>query len=230
MILITGASSGLGGAVAKQYVQSAQAITITGRNSQRLTETAESLAAIANDTDIVQAVGADLTQASDVAELFDYIDAAQQPLSTVVHCAGSGYFGDIVVQDNQQIQNLIDNNLLTTINLVRELVRRYQDKPVTVVVVMSTAALVAKAGESTYCAVKWAVKGFIESVRLELKSSPMKLVCVYPGGMDTGFWPTSGKDVDTSGFMSADEAAGMLVDALKSTQHGYVADITIQRG
>ena len=112
---------------------------------------------------------------------------------------------------------------------MRELVKRYKDQAVTVVVVMSTAALVAKAGESTYCAAKWAVRGFIESVRLELKQSPMKLIAVYPGGMDTGFWPSSGKALDTSSFMSADEAAGMLKQALIATQHGYIADITIQR-
>ena len=97
---------------------------------------------------------------------------------------------------------------------MRELVKRYKNQAVKVVVVMSTAALAAKAGESTYCAAKWAVRGFIESVRLELKQSPMKLIAVYPGGMDTGFWPSSGKQVDTSSFMSADEAAGMLLSLI----------------
>lgn len=98
------------------------------------------------------------------------------------------------------------------------------------VIVMSTAAQQAKAGESTYCAAKWAVRGFIESVRLELKGKPMKIIAVYPGGMDTGFWPSSGKSLDTSSFMSAEEAAEMLQGALRATEHGHIADITIARG
>jgi short-subunit dehydrogenase len=95
---------------------------------------------------------------------------------------------------------------------------------------MSPAAQAGKANESTYCAVKWAVKGLVESLRLELKSSPMKLIAVYPGGMATDFWSTSGKDIDTSSFMTADEAAQMLKSALVATQHGYVSDLTINRG
>ena len=95
---------------------------------------------------------------------------------------------------------------------------------------MSTAAQVAKAGESTYCAVKWAIRGLVESLRLELKGSPMKLIAVYPGGMATDFWKTSGKELDTSGFMTAQEVAIMLKQALVNADHGYVSDITINRG
>jgi short-subunit dehydrogenase len=113
---------------------------------------------------------------------------------------------------------------------LRELIKRYQDEPIRVVVVMSTAALGPKAEESTYCAVKWAVKGLVESLRLELKGKSMKLIAVYPGGMATDFWQTSGKAIDTKGFMSSDEAALMIKQALTSTEHGYVSDITVNRG
>ncbi len=93
---------------------------------------------------------------------------------TVIHCAGSGYFGPIEEQDPQAINDLIQNNVSSTIYLLRELVARYRNHKVNVVIVMSTVAQVAKAGESTYCAAKWAVKGLVESVRLEPKGSPMK--------------------------------------------------------
>jgi short-subunit dehydrogenase len=77
--------------------------------------------------------------------------------------------------------------------------------------------------------VKWAVRGLVESVRLELKGKAMNLVCVYPGGMATDFWPTSGKDMNVDTFMSADEAASMIKGALQSTDSGYVSDITVNR-
>ncbi|WP_434927348.1 SDR family NAD(P)-dependent oxidoreductase [Shewanella sp. HL-SH2] len=225
MILITGASSGLGAALAKCYLDDNEQVIISGRNKTRLN-------ALAQGTNI-SVISADLTSDTSVSALFDQLDQAQQTqfrLNTVIHCAGSGYFGNIDTQDADSIFSLIQNNVTSAILLVRELVKRYRHQAVNVVIVMSTAALAAKAGESTYCAAKWAVRGFIESVRLELKDYPMKIIAVYPGGMDTGFWPTSGKTLDTSSFMSADEAASMLKHALVSTQHGYVADITINRG
>ncbi|MGE6451766.1 SDR family NAD(P)-dependent oxidoreductase [Shewanella baltica] len=224
MILITGASSGLGAALASLYAKENEPLTLTGRNAERLQTVANALTPFSNKP--IAAITADLASESSLEALFDGLTQAPK---TVFHCAGSGYFGAIETQTASDIHSLLNNNVTSTILLVRELVKRYKDQAVTMVVVMSTAALAAKAGESTYCAAKWAVRGFIESVRLELKQSPMKLIAVYPGGMDTGFWPSSGKALDTSSFMSADEAAGMLKQALVATQHGYIADITIQR-
>ncbi|MGF1823472.1 SDR family NAD(P)-dependent oxidoreductase [Vibrio splendidus] len=224
MILITGSSSGLGAALAKQYANTSnnrQRLMITGRSSQRLAELAKSLPA----NTVSQAC--DLCDPQSVSEL---LDALPETPKLVVHSAGSGYFGKIEQQDPAAISDMLKNNIESSIFLIRELVQRYKDKPVTIAVVMSTAAQGAKAGESTYCAAKWAVKGFIESVRLELKGHPMKIVAVYPGGMATEFWGTSGKAMDTSSFMTAQEAAQMLQQALTSTEHGYVSDITINRG
>ncbi|MGI2897299.1 short-chain dehydrogenase, partial [Vibrio alginolyticus] len=54
-------------------------------------------------------------------------------------------------------------------------------------------------------------------------------IAVYPGGMDTEFWKTSGNTMDTSHFMQAEDAAEMLHNALSSIGNGYVSDITVNR-
>lgn len=225
MIVITGASSGLGAALTQHYAADECQLLISGRSQQKLAAVTAKLTADQQANVAMQV--ADLCVAEDVHRLFSQLSA---PPTTVIHCAGSGYFGPIEQQDPQAINLLIHNNLTSSILVLRELVSRYRDHKVNVVVVMSTAAQAGKANESTYCAVKWAVKGLVESLRLELKSSPMKLIAVYPGGMATDFWSTSGKDIDTSSFMTADEAAQMLKSALVATQHGYVSDLTINRG
>ncbi|MCV5373778.1 hypothetical protein OFD18_36920, partial [Escherichia coli] len=69
--------------------------------------------------------------------MFEQLDSIP---STVVHSAGSGYFGLLQEQDPEQIQTLIENNLSSAINVLRELVKRYKDQPVNVVMIMSTAA------------------------------------------------------------------------------------------
>lgn len=222
MILITGASGGLGAALADLYHLEGKSLLITGRNKQRLAQVAEKMIG----TGEVQAIPADLCDSQAVASLLDTIE---QIPDMVIHCAGSGYFGPIEAQQPEAIQRLLENNVTSTIFLLQELVKRYRDQKVRVVIVMSTAAQVARAGESTYCAAKWAVKGLLESVRLELKGYPMKLIAVYPGGMATDFWKTSGTELNTSGFMSAQEAAIMLKQSLVCTEHGLVSDLTINR-
>ncbi|MFA0213819.1 SDR family NAD(P)-dependent oxidoreductase [Vibrio cyclitrophicus] len=224
MILITGSSSGLGAALAKQYASSttdAQRVAITGRNTQRLAEVAKILPA----NTISQTCNL-----CDPQSVSDLLDALPETPKLVIHSAGSGYFGKIEQQDPTTISDMLKNNIESSIFLIREMVKRYKEQPVTIAVIMSTAAQGAKAEESTYCAAKWAVKGFIESVRLELKGHPMKIVAVYPGGMATEFWGTSGKAMDTSSFMTATEAAQMLQQALTGTEHGYISDVTINRG
>ncbi len=220
MIFITGASSGLGASLAKLYGNNGEDLLLTGRNEQRLSLLAE------NISGNVKIKPADLSSSEDISFLFDSINEIPQ---TVIHCAGSGYFGPIDEQEPNSIKSLIDNNITSAVFLLRELVKRYKKKKVNVVFVISTAAQTAKSGESTYCAVKWAVRGLIESVRLELKGFPMNIIGVYPGGMATDFWQTSGKKLDTSTFMTSDEAALMLKKALISTEHGFVSDISINR-
>ncbi len=220
MIVITGASSGLGAELAKLYDAEGEPTYLTGRSKSKLsTITAE----LPNN---VGYQACDLASHNEVEGLFEQLDHLPK---TVIHCAGSGYFGLLEEQNPDQIQSLINNNLNSAINVMRELVKRYKDSPVNVVMVMSTAAQQPKAQESTYCAVKWAVKGLIESVRLELKGKPMKIIAVYPGGMATEFWQTSGKSLDTSSFMHAEDAAQMIHDALLSIGNGYVSDITVNR-
>lgn len=220
MILITGASSGLGFALAKQYDKDGEPLFLSGRDNEKLIKTVDEMSSSP------AFFAANLAKPTAISNLFDRL--VELP-STVIHCAGSGYFGAIEDQQTDKIESLIENNLTSTIYLLRELIQRYQDEKVTVVVVMSTAAQVAKAGESTYCAVKWAVKGLLESLRLELKGKAMKLVAVYPGGMATEFWQSSGKAIDTSTFMKPDDAARMLKQAITSAENGYVSDITINR-
>ncbi|MFH4735170.1 SDR family NAD(P)-dependent oxidoreductase [Vibrio diabolicus] len=220
MIVITGASSGLGAELTKRYDAEDKETYIIGRNTEKLSALAKQLSHSVG----YQACNLSLHQ--DVKRLFD---GMKQPPEMVIHSAGSGYFGELEEQEPEEIQKLIDNNLNSAIYVLRELVKRYKDQPIKVVMVMSTAAQQPKAQESTYCAVKWAVKGLIESVRLELKGKPMKIIAVYPGGMDTEFWKTSGNTMDTSHFMQAEDAAEMLHTALSSIGNGYVSDITVNR-
>ncbi len=220
MIVITGASSGLGAELAKLYDAEGNPTYLTGRNGRKLSEITDRL------PNNIGYQTCDLSSYKDVEQLFERLD---QPPNIVIHSAGSGYFGLLEDQDPKQIQSLINNNLSSAINVLRELVKRYKDAPVSVVVIMSTAAQQAKAQESTYCAVKWAVKGLIESVRLELKGKPMNIIAVYPGGMATEFWKSSGTSLDTSRFMQAKDAAQMIYDALSSIGNGYVSDITVNR-
>lgn len=220
MILVTGASSGLGAAFARLYDAQGYKVLFTGRSKEKLSNIAKQLSTSADYK------ACDLTNYADVESLFDSLERTP---NTIIHSAGSGHFGPIEEQDPQQIQLQIQNNLTTAINMIRETVKRYKDEPVNLVIIMSTAALSPRAEMSTYCAVKVAVKAMIESVRLELKGKPLNLIAVYPGGMATEFWDASNITLHAAELMSADDAAQMIKGALSNSDLGYISDITLSR-
>lgn len=220
MILITGASSGLGAALAKLYDSQGHKVFFTGRSEEKLAHITAQLSKNA------MYKACDLTHYIDVESLFEHLEEAPD---TIIHSAGSGHFGAIDEQDPNEIQQQIQNNLTTAINIIRETVKRYKNKPVNLVIIMSTAALSPRANMSTYCAVKVAVKAMIESVRLELTGKPLNLIAVYPGGMATEFWATSNMTLHNADLMSPDDAAKMIKGALSSTDFGYISDITLSR-
>ena len=110
MIVITGASSGLGAALAKQYDKSATPLYLTGRSEQKLANLAQHL------SHHVRYHPCDMANATEVEALFDTLDKAPE---MVIHCAGSGYFGRLEDQQSEQIDQLINNNLCSAINLLR---------------------------------------------------------------------------------------------------------------
>ena len=90
MILITGASSGLGAALAALYAKDNQALTLTGRDANRLHPVANALSPFSQQA--ITAIAADLSDEASVEALFDGLTDSP---NTVIHCAGSGYFGEI---------------------------------------------------------------------------------------------------------------------------------------
>ena len=98
--------------------------------------------------------------------------------------------------------------------------------------VMSTAATRGNANESVYCATKWGEKGYTTSLKAAYKGSSVKVVGVYPGGIDTDFYRDSHDYVSLEkqhSFMSAAELAEVVLFNLVNDANLTVSDILIER-
>ncbi|OZG57955.1 short-chain dehydrogenase [Bifidobacterium tissieri] len=98
--------------------------------------------------------------------------------------------------------------------------------------VMSTAATRGNANESVYCATKWGEKGYTQSLKVAYKGSSVKVVGVYPGGIDTDFYRDSHDYVSLEkqhSFMNAAELAEVILFNLVNDANLTVSDILIER-
>ncbi|RYV03938.1 short-chain dehydrogenase [Shewanella sp. OPT22] len=222
-IIVTGATGGLAQAIINLLLQGDDHLVLFGRDITKL----QQLKLRCSDTASIEKVNLDCY--SECENIFSRQLLERGTPKLVINCAGSGLFGQLDKLDSKKIESTLSNNLLSVINPCKVLFEPMKKAGGTIINVMSTAALKGKAGESIYCAAKWGVRGFTESLREEAKGSKLRVVAVYPAGMNTGFWDDSAADYPTETFMSAEDAAAMIVNVLPQAEKGYISEITLSR-
>jgi len=107
-----------------------------------------------------------------------------------------------------------------------------KEKNVKIVNIMSSAALRGNKQESVYCATKWGERGYTESLKVAYKGTTVKVIGVYPGGINTNFYKDSRDYVSEekqSTFMNPSEVANIIMENIFSKNNLTVADIIIER-
>jgi short-subunit dehydrogenase len=128
--------------------------------------------------------------------------------------------------------SVLGSNLTGTILFCDASVAPLKDTKGSIVNIISTAAFTPRVNETVYCGAKWGARGYTEALRLELKPFGVRVLGVYPGGMDTDFWKcTHLAPPDASKFMSAHTVADMIISNITHPHpSGYVSDLIINRG
>lgn len=149
----------------------------------------------------------------------------------VINCAGLGVFKPAGEYSGADVTTLISANLIGLINVCEASIPLLSSiGGGTVVNVMSTAALNIRPSEAVYSAAKWGARAYTDTIRQELRAKGVRVVGVYPGGMNTGFWISSGPAYDSSSFMHPRSVAEKILRNIFDEAGGYTSDLTISRG
>ena len=106
------------------------------------------------------------------------------------------------------------------------------EKNLKIINIMSSAALKGNQQEALYCATKWGERGYTESLKVAYKGTSVKVIGVYPGGIDTEFYKNSRDYVSEekqATFMKPSEVAKTIIDNVTNEINLTVADIIIER-
>lgn len=101
-----------------------------------------------------------------------------------------------------------------------------------IVNIMSSAALRGNKQESVYCATKWGERGYTESLKVAYKGTSVKIIGVYPGGINTNFYEDSRDYISEEKqhtFMNPSEVANIIMENIFNSNNLTVADIIIER-
>ena len=113
-----------------------------------------------------------------------------------------------------------------------EVLKAKNEQNLKIVNIMSSAALRGNKQEAVYCATKWGEKGYTESLKAAYKGTSVKVIGVYPGGINTNFYKNSRDYVSEekqNTFMKASDVAETILSNVINEKNLTVADIIIER-
>lgn len=177
VIVVTGASVGIGRATAVRLARRGAQVWAVARSEEMLEE-------LAGDEPNVVPFVADITKDADRAALL----AATGPVDVLVNNAGIGWNGMVEDMPAEQARRLFDVNVLALIDLTqRVLPSMLERRRGHICNISSVAAWVGVPPITVYCATKFAVQGFSEGLRRELRGRGVTVATVNPGPVSTTF-------------------------------------------
>ncbi|MFS0674639.1 SDR family NAD(P)-dependent oxidoreductase [Ornithinibacillus sp. 179-J 7C1 HS] len=202
-VAITGAGTGLGKALAFEYAEHGYKVFLLGRKNDPLQLVQHQLIQKGFDAEVVLC---------DVRELATIQIAFQRigELDVFINNAGIGKFGPVEEYSVDDIDLVLDTNVKGTILTVQAAIPLIRESNGRILTIISTAGLRGKVNESLYCASKFAVRGFTESIQKEWQDEDFTITAVYMGGMNTPFWSNTDHVQDPSSLKGPEVVAKQI--------------------
>jgi short-subunit dehydrogenase len=218
--LVTGASSGIGAALARELARDGHDVVLAARHVEPMERLAQELAGHGASTTVI---AADLGKAGGAAGLVEEIDRRGLTIDVLINNAGLGDNGRFVASDPVRLNEMLQVNVVALTELTRLLlpgmVARHRGR---VMLVASTAGFQPGPQMAVYCATKAYVLSLGEAIAYELRGNGVTVTTLCPGATATNFARVAGTE-DTELFksrftpvMSAAEVARIGYQGLKA--------------
>lgn len=224
-IIITGASRGLGKAIARSFASQGHTILLNSVNEQKLADTAYELSKAFNHATI-EYYAANLANQQENHAFADWCMSKSAP-DVLVNNAGRFKPGSVYSEPADTLQQMLQDNLFSAYYLTQKIVPAMISKRSGHIFNMcSIASLHAYANGGPYSISKFALSGFSKNLREELKTYNIKVTSVYPGATYTDSWAGSG--ISPERIMEAGDIAAMIYTAATLSPAACVEDIILR--
>ncbi|WP_341226280.1 SDR family NAD(P)-dependent oxidoreductase [uncultured Arcticibacterium sp.] len=223
--VISGASKGIGLAIANKFASEGIDLIITSRNQEDLNKIKIDLEAAHNIS--VHVFVSDISQKEGVQAFSNFINSLNRPIDILVNNAGTFLQGNLLDEPEGALETQIDTNLYSAYHLTRGVISSVRKAPQAHIFnICSIASLQAYSGSGSYTISKFALLGFSKSLRAELLPEKIKVTAVLPGATFTSSW--EGVDLPESRFISATDVADSIWSAYSLSPSAVVEEIVIR--
>ena len=220
IVIVTGGSNGLGYELVKQLIEKDYFVcNIDFDNSKKL-EFTDNYKAYTGDISDEEFVVNTINDIANIGNIKYLINNAGEPSFKMPK--------DYKKEDINKCFKGLEGMILLSSNVLKVT----NESNLKIVNIMSSAALRGNSGESVYCATKWGERGYTESLKACYKGTSVKVIGVYPGGINTNFYKNSRDYVSIekqNTFMDPKDVAGTIIENVFNDRNLTISDLIIER-
>ncbi|WP_164924846.1 MULTISPECIES: SDR family oxidoreductase [Thermodesulfovibrio] len=229
--LITGASKGIGLATAQKFANQGAQLALVSRSEELLNSIAEKIKKQFGVN--VLSIPADISKTDEVERVFETLKSHFGKLDILVNNAGRGIFNYIENGSSKEWKEVIDLNLTGLIHCTHLAAKMMiLQRSGHIVNISSVAGRVGIPGWSVYCATKWAVVGFSESIRKELIKYNIRVTVIEPGVVATQWGENMPEEwIKSRGAMKAlkaEDVAEAIYYVVTQPEHVSINELLIR--
>ncbi|EJG0983272.1 SDR family oxidoreductase [Vibrio parahaemolyticus] len=229
LVVITGASSGIGEAIARRFSEEGHPLLLVARRVERLE-------ALNLPNTLCEKV--DVTDQASLITAIEKAEAQFGPADVLVNNAGVMLLGQIDTQDAAEWKRMFDVNVLGLLNGMHSVLASMKARNSgTIINISSIAGKKTFPDHAAYCGTKFAVHAISENVREEVAASNVRVTTIAPGAVETELLShTTSQDikdgydawkVDMGGVLAADDVARAVMFAYQQPQNVCIREIAI---
>jgi NAD(P)-dependent dehydrogenase (short-subunit alcohol dehydrogenase family) len=222
--IVTGGSRGIGRAIAEKLASAGARVAICGQSEPGVLQALEQMRVSGCE---VIGKAADVSNKEDVIGFFRYVDEKLGAADILVNNAGIGRFAPVSKLSFQDWKRTLDVNLTGTFLCSQEALSRFETRRGGYIInVSSLAGKNPFAGGAAYCASKFGLNGFTESMMLDHRYDGVRVSTIMPGSVDTGFGPSGGVSADWK--IAPEDVAEMVLAILRMPMRTLVSAVEMR--
>ncbi|MCB0699451.1 MAG: SDR family oxidoreductase [Chitinophagales bacterium] len=224
--VITGGTQGIGKAIAERFLSEGYSVAICARTQKDLNAVQDEWERYYADENIIT-YKADLSKKEEVKAFAQHVLHRFKTIDVLVNNAGLFYPGLLATEPEGQLEKLMEINMYSAYHLTRALLPKMKEQGSGHIFNMSSVAgLKAYPNGGAYGITKYAMMGFSENLRYELKDEGIKVSSICPGATNSRSWEGAGIDPDR--IMDAKDVADIVWASYNLSSKADVETIVIR--
>lgn len=227
VIIVTGASEGIGEAIAVRLSQESAKLAIVARDEAKLKKVASE---IASSGGTAETFVCDIRYKEEIKNTIDSVAAKFGTIDVLINNAGIWQKTMQVDEiEDAVVEDVINTNLVGTIFATKYVLfyLRKKDSETAIINIVSKSGVSAQDGQSIYTASKWGVKGFTDVLRNDLKDTKIRLGAVYQAGINTEMFRKTGENFPQEDLTQPEDLADAVAYMLTRPAKMWMPEIRV---